>query len=109
MEHAAAPVAPAPAPGPVVETVAVAASPVASADADRAPRKRRRRRSGKRIEGADNGSTATAQAPVRQPPPSQVVATRVTPKSTQPVESSLLSRIGRGLKSLVKRAPRSQH
>ena len=109
MEHAAAPVAPAPAPGPVVETVAVAASPVASADADRAPRKRRRRRSGKRIEGADNGSTATAQAPVRQPPPSQVVATRVAPKSAQPVESSLLSRIGRGLKSLVKRAPRSQH
>src|SRR6476469_703907 len=97
---------------------AVAAAPAAAApasmvvsdvpDADRAPRKRRRRRGGKRIEGAE---AATATPAVRTPTaPSQVIATRVTPKSTNGGEEpSLLSRIGKGLKSLVTRAPRSQH
>jgi ATP-dependent RNA helicase RhlB len=91
-------------PAPVAS--AAAAQPI---DGETAPRKRRRRRGGKRIEGADAASTAT---PMHAPGPSQVVATRVTPKP-KPVAASespsLLSRLGRGLKSLVKRAPRSQH
>jgi ATP-dependent RNA helicase RhlB len=89
-----------------------AAIPVA-ADADRAPRKRRRRRGGKRLEGAES-----AAIPQQAKGPSEVVATRVAPRPA-PLrasadkgaagEPSLLSRIGRGLKSLVTRAPRSQH
>ena len=101
-----------PAAAPVVAPpVAAAAAPAVVKDvpdADRAPRKRRRRRGGKRIEGAD---AATATPPMRTPTaPSQVIATRVTPKPTNGGEEpSLLSRIGKGLKSLVTRAPRSQH
>ena len=105
------------APDAVVAPVApVAATPAPSVasdapDADRAPRKRRRRRGGKRIDGAEATTTAATPTPVRAPTaPSQVIATRVTPKPTNGSEAtSLLSRIGKGLKSLVKRAPRSQH
>jgi ATP-dependent RNA helicase RhlB len=96
---------------------AAVAPPMASvalpAEGDRAPRKRRRRRGGKRIEGAE-----AAAIPQQAKGPSEVVATRVAPRPA-PVRSSadkgaagepsLLSRIGRGLKSLVTRAPRSQH
>jgi ATP-dependent RNA helicase RhlB len=86
---------------------AASAATAASIDGEAAPRKRRRRRGGKRIEGADAASAAT---PMHATGPSQVVATRVTPKPVTTTESpSLLSRLGRGLKSLVKRAPRSQH
>jgi ATP-dependent RNA helicase RhlB len=77
------------------------------ADSERAPRKPRRRRSGKRIE-----DVASAPAtPARAQPSAQVIATRVTPKpSIAGADApSLLSRLGRGLKSLVTRAPRSQH
>ena len=100
------------------EAVAVAAPAMATApviatpDAEHAPRKRRRRRGGKRIEGAE---TTTAVQPSRDATPkptspSQVIATRVTPKPTNGGEApTLLSRIGKGLKSLVTRAPRSQH
>ena len=105
----AAPVAAAP-----VAAAPVAANAVAAADGERAPRKRRRRRGGKRIEGAE-----AAAIPQQAKGPSEVVATRVAPrpaaarsgtdKAGTSGEPSLLSRIGRGLKSLVTRAPRSQH
>ncbi len=105
----AAPVAAAP-----VAAAPVAANAVAAADGERAPRKRRRRRGGKRIEGAE-----AAAIPQQAKGPSEVVATRVAPrpaaarsgtdKAGASGEPSLLSRIGRGLKSLVTRAPRSQH
>ena len=90
--------------------VAVAASaPANLADSERAPRKRRRRRGGQRVEGLEANTPITA-APARSPSPSQVVATRVTATPAIGDDApSLLSRIGRGLKSLVKRAPRSQH
>jgi ATP-dependent RNA helicase RhlB len=78
---------------------------VVAPDADRAPRKRRRRRGGKRIEGAE-----TAAAPPLPTGTSQVVATRVNaPQANGSDAPSLMSRIGKGLKSLVTRAPRSQH
>lgn len=66
-------------------------------DAERAPRKRRRRRGGRRLEGD------ALQAQVSSP---QGAAAPVTPADVRP---SLLARIGKGLKALVTRAPRSQH
>jgi ATP-dependent RNA helicase RhlB len=60
----------------------------------RPPRKRRRRRGGRRIEAAA---------------PQQAAATVATPKTAPAAQPSLLSRIGRGLKSLVTRSPSKQH
>jgi ATP-dependent RNA helicase RhlB len=88
----------------------VAAAP-AAAQGEHAPRKRRRRRGGKRIEGADavqqrSGSGQEVTKPRgsgRHPAPAP------KPQAGGTGEPSLLSRIGRGLKSLVTRAPRSQH
>jgi ATP-dependent RNA helicase RhlB len=103
---AAATHAPMPA-SPTPVAVAAATAPAMLADSERAPRKPRRRRSGKRIE-----DVASAPAtPARAQPSAQVIATRVTPKpSIAGADApSLLSRLGRGLKSLVTRAPRSQH
>jgi ATP-dependent RNA helicase RhlB len=87
---------------------------------ERAPRKRRRRRGGRRIEdGAEAAGTAqpaaamdgraagsVPTAPAKSRKPAEPGA-----KSSPAAESrpGLLRRIGRGLKSLVTRAPRSQH
>lgn len=98
-------------PRPEGEAVAVAAAP-AAAEGEHAPRKRRRRRGGRRIEGAEGATTAQ---------PTQVAATKAAPAAksgaakpapageSDAKQGGLLSRIGRGLKSLVTRAPRSQH
>ncbi|GAA5001035.1 ATP-dependent RNA helicase RhlB [Pseudoluteimonas lycopersici] len=75
------------------ETPAQAQLPLADGE-QRPPRKRRRRRGGRRVEGAAPQSGATAAAPP------------ATPAAAQP---SLLTRIGRGLKSLVTRSPSKQH
>ncbi|MCJ0826456.1 ATP-dependent RNA helicase RhlB [Luteimonas sp. 50] len=110
------------APAPEVAAAApVASTRAAPVEGERAPRKRRRRRGGKRIEGAEAAASvpaakAAGQAPVKKGP-SEVVATRVVPRAQPGAadkagtagDASLLSRIGRGLKSLVTRAPRSQH
>jgi ATP-dependent RNA helicase RhlB len=84
-------------------------------EGERAPRKRRRRRGGKRLEGAEaavqhvvGGDASTVRAPV------QKAATKAASKAASKAGGgetapSLLARIGRGLKSLVTRAPRSQH
>ncbi|HMT37768.1 MAG TPA: ATP-dependent RNA helicase RhlB [Thermomonas sp.] len=69
------------------------------AEGERPARKRRRRRGGRPVEGADAArqpATDTAK-----PAPSPSAAPAGAP--------SLLTRIGRGLKSLVTRAPRGQH
>jgi ATP-dependent RNA helicase RhlB len=78
-----------------------AAAANAGTEAERAPRKRRRRRGGRRIEGAEAATGTTPATPREIKPTSKA----------KPVEAgpSLLARIGRGLKSLVTRAPRSQH
>lgn len=98
-------------PRPEGEAAAVAAAP-AAAEGEHAPRKRRRRRGGRRIEGAEGATTAQ---------PAQVGATKAAPAAksgaakpapageSDAKQGGLLSRIGRGLKSLVTRAPRSQH
>ena len=64
-------------------------------EGERGPRKRRRRRGGRRVEGAaPQAGTVAANVPAS------------TPAAAQP---SLLTRIGRGLKSLVTRSPSKQH
>ncbi|HEU4812739.1 MAG TPA: ATP-dependent RNA helicase RhlB [Xanthomonadaceae bacterium] len=95
-------------------TAAPAASPVPATEGERAPRKRRRRRGGQRIEGAEQSrgqkpeSGAQAQDPAKPRRATQhKPARRHEPAATE--APSLLSRIGRGLKSLVTRGPRSQH
>lgn len=100
-----------PRPQPAAEAVAPAnpvASPVVSLpdDSERAPRKRRRRRGGRRIEGAEGAVPANAGSTPKQP--TQVHAQKVAPKQDGD-KLGLLHRIGRGLKSLISRSPRSQH
>lgn len=84
-----------------------AASAIPAPDAERAPRKRRRRRGGRRIEGAD-AAVSTQSGPKS---PTQVHAQKATPKAgaKDGDKLGLLHRIGRGLKSLISRSPRSQH
>ncbi|HVR80911.1 MAG TPA: ATP-dependent RNA helicase RhlB [Luteimonas sp.] len=91
-----------------------AAKPHSVAEAERAPRKPRRRRGGKRIDGGEAVTQAmsqpTSQASPNKQASAQVVATRAPARAgTSTTEPSLLSRIGRGLSKLVKRAPRAQH
>lgn len=94
---------------------AVIAAPVAAAvtaptpgldDAERAPRKRRRRRGGKRVEG--NGE-ATAAVATPSGKATQVHAQKPKAGAASAEKPGLLNRIGRSLKSLITRAPRSQH
>ncbi|MDI9238332.1 ATP-dependent RNA helicase RhlB [Lysobacter sp. LF1] len=83
---------------------AVEAAMPPTGDAERAPRKRRRRRGGRRIEGAD-GAVAAAASPASKQP-TQVHAQKAAKDGDK---LGLLHRIGRGLKSLISRSPRSQH
>ncbi|WP_287596514.1 ATP-dependent RNA helicase RhlB [Thermomonas sp.] len=78
-------------------------------------RKRRRRRSGRPLEGAEGAVPAQAAAPQQ---PAKPAAPKYVPASKSAAgaaaaqaadKSSLLSRIGRGLKSLVTRTPNRQH
>jgi ATP-dependent RNA helicase RhlB len=110
---------------PAVDTTVVAAAPQPAVAADtqpegeRAPRKRRRRRGGKRVGEGDTAAARTASpaqaAPQHngKPAPSRVPATRQSTPEAAPQAAtdkpSLLSRLGRGLKSLVTRSPSNQH
>jgi ATP-dependent RNA helicase RhlB len=78
-----------------------------AAESERAPRKRRRRRGGKRV--AEDAARAAAPQRETAPPPSRVPASRQSPAPAPAAKPSLLSRLGRGLKSLVTRSPSSQH
>jgi len=87
----------------------VVADTAAAGEAERSPRKRRRRRGGRRVEGGE-AAAPTGNTPVN------VVANKPTAAhkpghgdANTAGKPGLLSRIGRGLKSLVTRAPRSQH
>ena len=89
--------------------------PTPATEGERAPRKRRRRRRGQRIEGADqaprtqqeSGAKAAEGGSKPRRAPQHKPARRA--ESAKPESPSLLSRIGRGLKSLVTRGPRNQH
>jgi len=76
----------------------VAAAPAPLSEGERASRKRRRRRGGQRIEGGEGIQVQRTQASASKPA-----------ASASDAKPSLLSRISKGLKSLVTRAPRSQH
>ena len=113
-----------------------AEAPVAAGDEPaRAPRKRRRRRRGRRVEGGEanapqagnaNGSAASATpangtGPKQPSGPREVKARPARASGRQAPQpapaasaakdkpSSLISRIGSGLKKLVTRGPRTQH
>ncbi|QWF16718.1 ATP-dependent RNA helicase RhlB [Lysobacter capsici] len=116
-----APAAPRPPRKPRVEGAAVnpdaaTANPTA-AEGERAPRKRRRRRGGRRIEGAEGAqapAAANAAAPTAKPvaankPAAAKPAAASAPAASGDGKPSLLGRIGRKLKSLVARPPRTQH
>ena len=67
---------------------------------ERAPRKRRRRRGGVRIESATE---------LRQDTNTPAARRELPTAGTPTAPASLIARIGKGLKSLVTRAPRNQH
>ncbi|WP_206862525.1 ATP-dependent RNA helicase RhlB [Lysobacter changpingensis] len=105
-----------PRPQPVVDAAAQAHQAVEAAtpptgDTERAPRKRRRRRGGRRIEGADAATQAAAPPQTGPKSPTQVHAQKAAgkPAAKDGDKLGLLHRIGRGLKSLISRSPRSQH
>jgi ATP-dependent RNA helicase RhlB len=90
--------------------------PVAAAAAvvegERAPRKRRRRRGGMRIEGEAAGGSAPSRelpTPASRVPALRQASTPPPAASSSETKPSLLSRLGRGLKSLVTRSPSNQH
>ncbi|QWP77257.1 ATP-dependent RNA helicase RhlB [Lysobacter sp. K5869] len=92
-----------------------AAHPGASpaAEGERAPRKRRRRRGGRRIDGAEGAANPAQAAQPATPAAPKAVPAKPAVAAAQPAQPqgqpSLLSRIGRKLKSLVARPPRTQH
>ena len=109
----------APAAAGPVEKQAAAKPESGAGDSERPPRKRRRRRGGRRIEGADAaarqagsdaaaGKSRPAQSPKSAPHP-KPARNAGKPQAPPKPASSLFSRIGSGLKKLVKREPRSQH
>ena len=106
---------------PAVAVPAAVAAPVqasipaanpAPVEGEPRARKRRRRRGGKRVngEGATQPAAAQPRSPNSAPKPAAPVQARPAPAAASPGDKgSLLSRLGKGLKSLVTRAPRSQH
>ncbi|XUP37511.1 ATP-dependent RNA helicase RhlB (plasmid) [Xanthomonas axonopodis pv. vasculorum] len=87
---------------PVVAAAAAQAPSADVADAERAPRKRRRRRNGRPVDGAEPAVASTpVPAPAAPRKPTQVVAKPVRAAAKPSGSPSLLSRIGRRLRSLV--------
>lgn len=75
---------------------------------DKAPRKRRRRRSGKPVEGAVANASPNA-GNVQAVAQAKRALETPAPAAVATGKDSLISRIGRGLKSLVTRGPSRQH
>ncbi|MBB3835823.1 ATP-dependent RNA helicase RhlB [Xanthomonas arboricola] len=91
----------APSETPVVAAAAGDAPSTIAADAERAPRKRRRRRNGRPVDGAEPVASTPVPAPAAPRKPTQVVAKPVRAAAKPGGSPSLLSRIGRRLRSLV--------
>jgi ATP-dependent RNA helicase RhlB len=88
--------------------------PQPAAEGDAPARKRRRRRRGRPIEGAEGAVQAQAQGNAqaqagKAAAPKYVHANKSASAAPTGDKPSLLSRIGRGLKSLVTRSPSKQH
>ncbi len=87
-----------------------ATAPVAAGEGEAPARKRRRRRGGRPVEGAQAAAPSQAQGqPSRPAAPKYVPANKSAAAASSGEKPSLLSRIGRGLKSLVTRGPSRQH
>ncbi len=80
----------------------------AAVEGERAPRKRRRRRGGKRIDDGNASAQAVGQA-VRALETPAAVPVAAAGDAKPATKGSLLAHIGRKLKSLVIKPPRSQH
>ncbi len=85
-------------------------APVAAGEGEAAARKRRRRRRGRPVDGGEAAAASQAQGqPSRPAAPKYVPANKAASAASAAEKPSLLSRIGRGLKSLVTRGPSRQH
>ncbi|KLD70604.1 ATP-dependent RNA helicase RhlB [Xanthomonas pisi] len=93
--------APAAAAVPAVAAAAEQAPSTSVADGERTPRKRRRRRNGRPVDGAEPVASTPVPAPAAPRKPTQVVAKPVRAAAKPGGSPSLLSRIGRRLRSLV--------
>ncbi len=102
------------APKPAVAQVAAAAAiPNADTVGERGPRKPRRRRGGKRIDGGEganptNNPVSQAVRALETPAAVSVSGSSAAKAGGEP-KPSLFARLGRKLKSLVTKPPRSQH
>jgi ATP-dependent RNA helicase RhlB len=113
---------------PALRPPATADAPTGAPEGERPPRKRRRRRRGQKVEGGATAQAGSEHGPAkprgeakpRNAPRKQAAgdaAAARKPRDAAPARSpepaspapSLLGRLGRGLKSLVTRAPRNQH
>ncbi|RPE79858.1 ATP-dependent RNA helicase RhlB [Vulcaniibacterium tengchongense] len=87
-------------------------SPAGEGEGER-KRRRRRRRGGRRGEAGEGGANPAAAAPqpsaAREPKPQAKPAAKPAAQPAPTDRPGLLKRLGRKLKSLVTRAPRSQH
>jgi ATP-dependent RNA helicase RhlB len=102
------------APKPAVAQIAsAAAAPNTAApntaDGERGPRKPRRRRGGRRIDGGEGANPVNQAVRALETPAAVSVGGAPTAKTGGESKPSLFSRIGRTLKSLVTKPPRSQH
>jgi ATP-dependent RNA helicase RhlB len=94
---------------PATAQVAAAAAIPNPAEGERGPRKPRRRRGGKRIDGGE-GTNPVNQAVRALETPGPVSVGGASPAKPVPESKpSLFARLGRKLKSLVTKPPRSQH
>jgi ATP-dependent RNA helicase RhlB len=101
---------PAQTPATAPDAAPAVAEAVPAIEGERAPRKRRRRRGGKRVDGAEGAqSVGQAVRALETPAAVPVAAIAAKPVGKTEAKPSLLSRIGRKLKSLVTKPPRSRH
>jgi ATP-dependent RNA helicase RhlB len=97
------------APKPAVAEVAAAAPVPNAVDSERGPRKPRRRRGGKRIDGGEGANPVNQAVRALETPAAVSVSGASSAKPAPESKPSLFSRLGRKLKALVTKPPRSQH
>ena len=97
------------APKPEIAQVAAAAAIPNAAEGERGPRKPRRRRGGKRIDGGEGANPVNQAVRALETPTAVAVGGISSGKPGGESKPSLFSRLGRKLKSLVIKPPRSQH
>ncbi len=94
---------------PAATPAAAAAAANTVVEGDKPARKRRRRRGGVPLENAAAATAPTSQAAVAKPASKAAKPVDASAPNKPAPSPSLFTRIGKGLKSLVTRAPRNQH